>query len=255
MTDLLFVHIDTTSNAVLTKGIGHSDFVDGIVHQPKNILLLDPSAEPGTFEPHTGLKILRGSAEVNDFFLGKKTPSSAKKWIDFSDLSMVKELTPLEISELLYFGHMKTHLRSPFFYKLQNNYVYFDLGNQASRVYYRFLDEFYHILSTRITKIVLEKANERRTFFRKPTSIDPMNNVRLKDLRPILQEGAIFCFQQSTFENQKYTIPIYLAEDNEWKKREIRIKEQDPIATLTYSAETRNWDLEIEKDYLSLNFR
>ena len=70
---------------------------------------------------------------------------------------MVKELTPLEISELLYFGHMKTHLHSPFFYKLQNNFVYFDLKDQRSRVYYRYLEEYYRILADKITHIVLEK--------------------------------------------------------------------------------------------------
>ena len=49
------------------------------------------------------------------------------KWIDFSDVTMLKELTPLEISELLYFGHMKNSLHSPFFYKLQNDFVFLNL--------------------------------------------------------------------------------------------------------------------------------
>ena len=64
------------------------------------------------------------------------------RWIDFTDLTMIKELSALEISELLYLGHMKTHLHSPFFYKLQNNFVYFDLGDDLLRVYYRYMKNF-----------------------------------------------------------------------------------------------------------------
>ncbi len=79
------------------------------------------------------------------FSRSTKVVAEEMKWIDFNDYEMVKELTPLEISELLYFGHMKTHLHSLSFYKLQNNFVFFDLKDARSRVYYRYLDEYYRI--------------------------------------------------------------------------------------------------------------
>ena len=128
MTSSIYIHLDTTSNIVLTQGINAGDFHRGIVHPPKNILLLNPSSELGEFENHTTMKIIRGEAAVSQFLqnLSKNRLLLENKWIDFTDLAMLKELTPLEISELLYFGHMKTHLYSPFFYKLQNNFVYFD---------------------------------------------------------------------------------------------------------------------------------
>lgn len=129
MTESVYVHIDTTSNAVLTKGLTATDFANSIVHFPQNLLLLDPSASAGEYESHTGLKVIRGTENIQRFFSSSRNRRGFDelKWIDFTDLTMLKELTPLEISELLYFGHMKTHLHSPFFYKLQNNFVYFDL--------------------------------------------------------------------------------------------------------------------------------
>ena len=68
-------------------------------------MLLDPSSEFGEFESHTGLKIIRGIEDVHLFFqqLNRGRITEEIKWIDFNDLEMVKELTPLEISELLYF--------------------------------------------------------------------------------------------------------------------------------------------------------
>ncbi|HAQ0275129.1 TPA: hypothetical protein IWO12_000744 [Enterococcus faecium] len=132
MTESVYVHIDTTSNAVLTKGLTATDFANSIVHFPQNLLLLDPSASAGEYESHTGLKVIRGTENIQRFFSSSRNRRGFDelKWIDFTDLTMLKELTPLEISELLYFGHMKTHLHSPFFYKLQNNFVYFDLNDQ-----------------------------------------------------------------------------------------------------------------------------
>lgn len=69
MPDTLFAYIDSTSNAVLSKGFSPNDFVDGIVHQPKHLLLLDPVAEAGEYEPHTGLKIVNGPEQVQQFLL------------------------------------------------------------------------------------------------------------------------------------------------------------------------------------------
>lgn len=61
MTESVYVHIDTTSNAVLTKGLTATDFANSIVHFPQNLLLLDPSASAGEYESHTGLKVIRGT--------------------------------------------------------------------------------------------------------------------------------------------------------------------------------------------------
>ena len=54
MSNTIYVHIDTTSNAVLTRGLAPQDFNKSIVHQPKNLLLLDPSSDFGEFDGHTG---------------------------------------------------------------------------------------------------------------------------------------------------------------------------------------------------------
>ena len=64
MPKMVYVHIDTTSNAVLSRGINPVSFYQGIVHQPKNLLLLDPSSDYGEYESHTGMKILKGEEAV-----------------------------------------------------------------------------------------------------------------------------------------------------------------------------------------------
>lgn len=256
MAKMVYVHIDTTSNAALSRGISPVEFYHGIVHQPKNLLLLDPSSDYGEFEAHTGMKVLRGNESVKQYFdeIARNRISEDIKWIDFNDSAMIKELTPLEISELLYFGHTKTHLHSPFFYKLQNNFVYFDLKDDLSRVYYRYLDEYYRILADKLTRLVLEKINDRKSFFRKSTPVDKLDVTLLRELKPLFQEGVIFCFQSSRLEGRDYKIPIYLVEDGGLRKENPLGKDELLAAYLIYSQEKRQWLVAYEdKDFLFLS--
>lgn len=256
MPEMLFAYIDSTSNAVLSKGFSPKDFTDGIIHQPHHLLLLDPVADSGEYEPHTGLKIINRSDQVQEFFNNKTFNSSkSTKWIDFNDLAMLKELTPLEISELLYFGHMRTHLHSPFFYKLQNNFVYFNLGNETMRIYYRYLDEFYRILANKLTRILLEKVNDRRSFFRKSSSVKPLDSELLKDLYPLLQEGAVFCLSQLELRNKLYHIPIFLSDEKGWRRSSRNYAKDQQIAEITYDAVKQLWKLTIESDDPIFSFR
>lgn len=253
MAKMVYVHIDTTSNAVLSRGITPISFYQGIVHQPKNLLLLDPSSDYGEYESHTGMKILKGEESVKQYFdaLSRHRITETVKWIDFTEPAMLKELTPMEISELLYFGHMKTQLHSPFFYKLQNNFVYFDLQDDLSRVYYRYLDEYYRILADKLTHLVLEKINDKKSFFRKSIPVDKLKVQLLQEMKGIFQEGVLFCFETASNEGDQLKIPIYLVEDAGLRKTTLLRDEELLVAYLIYNQANRQWSLDyVEKDLL-----
>lgn len=254
MADFIYVLIDNISNAVLTRGFSTADFHQAIVHYPKNLLLLDPSSELGEYENHTSMKVIRGSKAVENYFqiVNKKRTTDTNKWIDFTDPMMLKELSPTEISELLYFGHMKTHLHSPFFYKLQNNFAYFDLQDSLSRVYYRYLDEFYQVLAKKITHIITEILNARRSPFRKdhPVETLPLNIV--KKLSELMKAGVLFSFKQTEFQNKKYQIPLFLVEDTRIRMDEPSFKNDAFIGNLTYYSSKKTWGLDVDQDDLDL---
>lgn len=256
MTSSIYIHLDTTSNTVLTQGITAGDFQRGIVHQPKNILLLNPSSDAGEFENHTTMKIIRGQADINQFFqsLAKNRLILENKWIDFTDLAMLKELTPLEISELLYFGHMKTHLYSPFFYKLQNNFVYFDLDGGLNRTYYRYLDEFYRILAVKLTHITLEKLNDRRSFFRKAQPVGKINSDLLKSLKEVMKEGILFSFEHAMTQNNEFRVPIFFVEETPpFNRTLITNEEEQLLGHLIYHQERQVWSLNVDDQLFGLS--
>lgn len=250
MSDKICIHIDVVSNAVLSRGLQIADFTLELVHQPKNLLLLDANSNQGELDIHTGLKVIRGNEAVLNYFrlLQKRNSLREIKWIDFSDSLMLKELSPIEISELLYLGHTKTHLRSPFFYKLQNNFVYFEFGNDSARVYYRYLDEFYQVLARKLTHILELKLNEKRSFFKKGMSVDPIETSVLKKLKNIFQEGVCFNFEKAKWSNNEYQIPVYVVEDRFWKELPGN-RENDPaVATVVYNLKTKKWTIQVDEE-------
>lgn len=243
--DKVCLHIDTTSNAVLSRGLVIEDFVSVVVHKPSNLLLLDTTANQGEYEPHTGMKIVRGNLAVTNYFnlLQKRNSLREIKWIDFSDIAMLKELSPIEISELLYLGHTRTNLRSPFFYKLQNNFVYFEYNNDTARVYYRNLDEFYKILANKLAKLLEQKINEKRLFFKKGPEVAPVNVLLLKKMKTIFQDGVCFDFRELTNkEANTFVIPVHVVEDRFWNSTP---KQKDLVGNLIYDLEAKAWSVEI----------
>ncbi|MDH6364810.1 hypothetical protein M2139_001866 [Enterococcus sp. PF1-24] len=255
MADKIFVHIDTTSNTVLSRGLLMNDFANMLPQPPENLLFLDPNSPYGEHNHHTGLKFLRGTEAVENYFLQapRRKLSQEIKWLDFADAHMLKELTPIEISELLYFGHMRTHLHSPFFYKLQNKFVYFEFKEDYARVYYRYLDAFYQLLAKKVSSLVEDKFNEKRTFFQRSRSVAEMDFTILRALRPLFQEGIYLHQAQAVLSNNEYRLPVYVVDDRFWHREETHLTEEFHVADIIYHNRMKTWRIEFNDDELFLS--
>lgn len=241
---VIYVHLDAISNSVLTKGISVRDFQQSLEERPDNLLLLSPNADDGEFENHTGLRIIRGR-DIDDYFEDNQQQQHKKiEWIDFTDVHLVKQLTPIEISELLYFGHMKNHLHSPFFYKLQNNYVFLKINENVNKIYYRKIDDFYKLLSHSIQQELSQHLNRKRGLFRKTIALPELEASTVKPLRSVLQEGVVFHFEALRQEGDDYVIPVYLVEDRLRNVEEIQYDDSLLLAEL-YCSLTKGWRVKL----------
>ncbi|SLM85654.1 hypothetical protein FM121_06100 [Vagococcus fluvialis bH819] len=170
------------------------------------------------------------------------------KWIDFKEYDTLKRLTPNEISELLYFGHMKNQLRSPFFYQLQNSFAFFELNQKTIKVYYRNIDEFYQTLARKISFLTYQQIDGNRSFFKKKTeAISELSDDIVLELKSVMQEGIVFNFSQVGLVNGEYIIPIHVVEDNLRKVDNYYFKQEFKIGTLVYSQHTKSWKIINEK--------
>ena len=247
--DYLYVHFDGISNSILTKGMGHEDFNRYTGNHPENLLLLNPYEREGEYEPHTGFRVIRGSENVMQYFsLMEKQRTNELKWIDFKDYQALQRLTPNEISELLYFGHMKNQLRSPFFYQLQNNFAFFELTSKTTKIYYREIEDFYGMLAKKVSSLVTQQINSNYSFFsrRKKCEIPEVPPEIVKDLKSTMQEGIVFNFSQTKWENEEYVVPIHVVEDNLRKVENYHFRKEYKIGTLIYSQVTSTWELHKE---------
>lgn len=240
----LYVHLDGISNSVLTKGIGHQDFDRYTIHRPKNLLLLDPSEESGDYEAHTGFRIIRGQENVDRYLSNLNYETRREiKWLDFEDYDALKRLTANEIAEILYLSHMKMQLRSPFFYKLQNDYAFFETQQEIMKVYYRNIDEFYQTLAQKISHKVLYQLNANRSLFSKRyNSILPLEIDTIKELKSIMQEGTVFEFSQVGLKDGEYHISVHVVEDNLRKIDSDRLFLEEKVGVLTYRHRDKIWE-------------
>ncbi|MGX7031489.1 hypothetical protein [Vagococcus zengguangii] len=234
----IYVRLDSMSNAVTSKGIDLDDFQTTITAFPQNILLLNSQATHGEIESNTSLRMIKGEENIREFF--KQVGQSQElKWIDFKNIDLIRQMKPIEIAELLYFGHMKTQLHSPFFYKLQNNFVYFAEDNDFGKVYYRHMSDFYSVLQCAIERTLQVEMDASKGFFQKRKIVDKMPNNFLKELTPVLQEGVVFDFSKAEKTND-WQVNAYIVED---KFRELNAKDQ-VVLTLNYRTESNEWSLD-----------
>lgn len=252
----IYVLVDSVSNHVLSRGIQFNHFQKAMNRKPQNLLLLSGPKNLGIFDEYTRFNVIRGEAKVTDFLTEQTNLNYPNvKWIDFNSPELYHQLTPDEIAELLYLAHANRHLRSPFFYKLQNNYVCLPLENKQLKVYYRHINEFYFQLSNIIREKTQQQRMERKSLFslRQSFAKNHRNVVipsmeLMQSLRPLLYEGVILDFKQvDTNVNDPITIPIYLAEDQLDEIMERRL-ETELLGKLLYYEKEERWALELTRE-------
>lgn len=244
-----YVHLDTITNAVLSKGITMNEYKDAVKKPPKNILLLNAPKGVGEYDSHTGFRMIRGAAKIQEYFEQSQHVSDVlSKWIDFESVELMRQLTPIEVSELLYIAHAYTHLHSPFYYKLQNNYIHLTLPKGMTKVYYRNLDQFYSLLSVNITTNLEKKINDKKNvfIFKKAKKITRMPVTDVKDLLPLLKEGVVFSFKNVKTKQGIYEIPVYLAEDR-LKFIDRDFSEKELLGNICFDENDQKWFFKEER--------
>ncbi|MDT1940798.1 MULTISPECIES: hypothetical protein [Carnobacterium] len=249
--EYIYVHLDSVTNHVLSKGITVVDFQQTLKKIPNNILLLNTEKGIGEYETHTGFRIVRDRENVRRFLEEAGRSEIKYKWVDFENLELLRQLTPVEISELLYIAHAHTHLHSPFYYKLQNNYIYLTLSDGMNKVYYRYLDQFYNLLGKSIREALESKINEKRNFFQKSKVIEKLPLETIKEIVPYLKEGVLLSLKHVTVEGDCYCIPIYLLEDRLRAINTNSFSGKDLVGVVCYNQETGSWTVEEKLPLLS----
>ncbi|WP_205528120.1 hypothetical protein [Suicoccus acidiformans] len=242
----LYVHYDSVTNHIMTRGIDLQlgDFDERFF--PENLILAEAPKDFGRYDSQTNFKILRGANEVRDYMeMTQREKIRMSNWIDFESIESMHALTPLEISELLYLFHANRSLRSAFFYKLQNNYVYLTLPNGLNKMFYRHVVHFYPRFQRSVASQMSRLMGEHRTFFRRRTvPVGLMSQELIEDMAPLFANGLKINFEQSFQEGANWHIPLNIIED-QLTLLTLSQRPVEHIGYLIYNTETSIWQLNL----------
>lgn len=247
----LYVHYDPVMNYVKTRGVDLQIEDFNAQYIPHNMILAESPQNFGRFDTPTNFKILRGQTEVLQYMRTvKQQQLKLSNWIDFESIELMHQLTPNEIAEILYLFHSSNTLKSAFFYKLQNNYVYLTQPNGLNKTYYRHVHHFYPRLQRVIHRKITERVNENKSFlFSRKVDIEPVPLGIIEQLELHFLYGLKFDFSRAFLEDKDWNIPLFIIED-ELTLLTIPQKNDESIGMLRYNVEVHEWklDLTAEKD-------
>lgn len=172
-------------------------------------------------------------------------------WIDFIEEEVLNELTGQEIAELLYLGHLKQHLKLPFYNKLGNRFVYLAHDDGwFNKIYYRSFKDFFHLLSEaisgKVSKLKLEKS---LLGLRKKRTYPSVNKEILLSLTPFMKEGICISMKDADQQRTKIEIPIWVIGDfanmdDMYEEYEI-ISKEPYHAKIIFDKKTKEWKLNV----------
>ncbi|MCH5465707.1 hypothetical protein [Levilactobacillus tujiorum] len=245
--NFVYLSLEPVTNMIYSLGISPADFLNGIPAIPNQLLLLnDESGSDVEINPHTRLQTITGQTQIRRYLLAKH--EHAVKWLDYVHGDDLDYLLPGEIAELLYLAHMETHIRTPFYAKLQNEYAYLTLRDGFFKTYYRHLPDFDHVLEVSIKRHLRAMHNNRWVFAR-PLAISDIPHEILIQLIQGLLDGLIIAFDQLVERHRIYVIPVraitHPERQNTWYSQEEVYADSREVASLSYDLTTREWALQI----------
>lgn len=244
----LYVFLNPISNHVLIKNC--QLLLDTTIEVPDNILLLNGFDEQAVFDEFTRFYMINGKENVRRFLNRQRLKKQVTVgWLDFKSVQMLHHLLPTEIAEILYLYHAKVPLRSPFYYKLQNQYVYLLENGDTTKIYFRRVNDFYHQfarkLAQRTEAVLYGRANSfplSMVTSRHQKHIQVPDDSFIQQLSDYFLDGVIFDFSQLTQQKAKQVISLYQVEDH----MDTTLKDlnkQKPVLTIHYDRKSKKWTI------------
>jgi hypothetical protein len=246
--DLIYVHLNQANQTVMSYGIEFKEFAAAFSDSLNHLLLLKHHFDDGDFNRHTLLEYVHQ----------EKIAKLAKDdvygygdfcWIDFEGIDGLNELTGYEIAELLYLGHLKQHLKVPFYNQLGNRFVYLAHDDGwFNKTYYRSIKDFYDLLSMVIAiKLGQLKLEKTLLGIRKKRSYPSVNKELLLSLTPLMKEGICISLKDAEHLRNKVEIPVWIMGDfdnmDDMYEEYEQMAKTSCHAKFVFDKKTKEWKL------------
>ncbi|MEQ2528682.1 hypothetical protein EKG37_17095 [Robertmurraya yapensis] len=246
--DLVYVHLNETKQYVLSYGIEYPEFAQSLSDLMHNVLLLKHHFDDGDFNMHTLLEFVPNE-RLNNLAKDDVYGYGDFCWIDFEEEEGLNELTGQELAELLYLGHMKDHLKPPFYHRLRNRFVYLAHDDGWwNKVYYRNIRDFYRMLGDVLAGKMKESGLEKNLLgLKKKRDFPSVSMELLLNMKQMMKEGILISFHDTVQTRTSIEIPIWVLGD--FDNMDDMYEEYENVARGKYDAKllfdkkTREWKM------------
>lgn len=245
--DLFYMQMNKSEQYVLSHGITFTDFIKSMNNPIESVLLLEHKFDDVQLHLRSLFNYIEHE-KIQDLIKEDVSSYGEFSWVDFDDIEALDELDGQEIAELLFLNHMKHPLRSAFFQKLNNRFVYLAHDDGwINKTYYRNLDDFYGVLRYIIMNVMKrEQKHKGFMFFKKTSKPEPIDFSSLKNLSGLLYEGCVIDTEKVKSSRAKFEIPFYKL-GTYWNMDEMKDAyenmKRNPDIVVTYNLKEKRWTL------------
>lgn len=209
----LYIYLNDADQFALFSGLTFAQFMDAM-KMPRNLLLLKHSYDDASYNMHTHMEF----ASQEEYPALRKSRAAKEGefcWIDFRSEKQVNSLTPQEQAEILYIGHKKETVRSPFYSTLLNEFVYLSSEDeQTTKIYFRNLQRMNELVGNYFIQSIRREDHGQNFWRRRAKDMIPeLPEEILNSLKGMYREGILISLADP--EKTKNTIELHIRQVEE----------------------------------------
>jgi len=199
--DVFYISANFNENYFIYYGMEFHEFIKYNPISLNNILVTDGNYIANNFNKTWLLETAKGKEEILELSKEDIYGLGNFHWIDYNNEENLNNCTPEEKAEILYLSHFGKPLKSPFFERINNNFVYLahDDGWYC-KLYCKDMSVFKEIIANKI--IAGFSTNKRRKIY-------PMDEDIKYQILELTKEGLLIDFSDIYRGNKCISLNYY----------------------------------------------
>lgn len=199
--DVFYINANFNENYFIYYGMEFKEFIKFTPIALENLLVTDGNYITNSFNRSWFLETANGKEEILELSKEDIYGLGNFHWIDYNNETDLNNCTPEEKAEVLYLSHFGKPLKSPFFNRINNNFVYLahDDGWYC-KLYCRDMSVFKDIIANKILDSF--STNKRRIIY-------PMDDDIKSEIFNLTEKGLLIDFSNIYRNNKSIGLSYY----------------------------------------------
>ncbi len=238
--DIFYVSANFEEQYFRYYGMEFNEFIRYNPVPLENILITDGVNLTNHYNRNWCLETAKGSDDILELSEENIYNIGNFHWIDYKNEEDINKCTPVEMSEVLYLSHFCKPLGTPFFSRINNDFVYLSHDDGwCCKLYCKDMSIFKDIIANKIIESF--STNKKRKIY-------PMDEEIKTELLKLTQKGMLIDFSNIIRDSKLICINFYAIGhfsdmDEMYNNREHSKNKADRKGTITHT--NKGWKITI----------